>query len=322
MAGPDRAKLGRRLLSSCLVFLVFAAAAWFGIGRLLAAVPDPPRNVFVALASFFLALGAFSFWGLLTCGGNSPHTRSALIRRAESGGPVDDGEPIISSGVVRAEGDALTAPLSGTPCVAYFYRMYYWGKSRTSSRRVQVVVYWGLASRPFVLDGSFEQRHVAAVPRLQIEPTVLNGQTARIAAKSWIESTTFAAQENEVLSSIGTAFSIAGEMFSDEDGATRRDWRLAGVNRDVLELLFEEVVVPVGEQAAVCGTWSRTRNAIVSGDGLKGILGVTVSKGGPQSIPEDTVANKSMLTYIVTATMLTLAGLGIAWVALRIFTPS
>jgi len=322
MAGPDRAKLGRRLLSSCLIFLVFAAAAWFGIGRFLTAVPDPPRNVFAALASFFLALGGFSFWGLLTGGGSSPHTRSALIRRAESGGPVEDGQPIISSGVVRAEGDALTAPLSGTPCVAYFYRMYYWGESFRSNRPVQVVVYWGLASRPFALDGTRESRRVAAVPRLQIEPTPLTGEMARNAARSWIDSTTFAAEENAVLSSIGAAFSIAGEMLSDEDGATRRDWRLASVNRDVSKLLFEEVVVPVGQQAAVCGTWSRTRNAIVSGDGLKGVLGVTVSKGGPQSIPEDAVANKSMLTYLVTATMLTLVGLGIVWIALRFFTPT
>lgn len=322
MAGPDRAKLSRRLFGSCLVFLVFAAAAWFVIGRLLAPVPDPPRNVFAGLATFFLALGGFSFWGLLTGGGSSPHTRSALIRRAESGGPVDDGEPIISSGVVRAEGDALTAPLSGTPCVAYFYRMYYWAESRTSSRQVQVVVYWGLASRPFALDGAHEHRRVAAVPRLQIEPTVLTGETARNAARSWIDSTTFVAEENAVLSSIGAAFSIAGEMLSDEDGATRRDWHLATVNRDVSKLFFEEVVVPVGQQAAVCGTWSRTRNAIVSGDGLKGVLGVTVSRGGPESIPEDAVANKSMLTYLVTATMLTLVGLGIAWVALRFFSPS
>ena len=59
---------------------------------------------------------------------------------------------------------------------------------------------------------------------------------------------------------------------------------------------------------------------IVSGDGLNGVLGVTVSSGGPQSIPEDAVANKSMLTYIVTASALTLVGLGLAWVALRIFT--
>ena len=322
MAGPDRVKLGRRLWRSCLVFLVFAAAAWFAISRYLTAVPDPPRNVFAALASFFLALGAFSFWGLLTGGGNSPHTRDALIRRAESGGPVEDGEPIISSGVVRAEGDPLTAPISGTPCVAYFYRMYYWAESRRSNRQVPVVVYWGLASRPFALDGAHEHRRVAAVPRLQMEPTVLTGETARNAARSWIDSTTFHPQENAVLSSIGAAFSVAGEMLSDEDGATRRDWHLTSGNRDVSKLFFDEVVVPVGQQAAVCGTWSRARNAIVSGDGLKGILGVTVSKGGPQSVPEDAVANKSMLTYIATATMLTLVGLGIAWVALRFFTPS
>ena len=320
MAGPDRRKLGRRLFSSCLVFLVFAALAWFGITRLLAAVPDPPRNIFVGVTTFFVALGAFSFWGLLTGGGNSQHSRKALIRRSESGGMPADGEPIISSGIVRAEGEPLTAPISGTPCVAYFYRMYYWKDSLTSSGQIQVVVYCGLASRPFALDGRTKVCRVAAAPRLQAEPAVLTGEAARRAARSWVDSTTFIAQENAVLSSVATAFNIAGEMLSDEDGATRRDWRLAGVNRDVDQLILEEMVVPVGQQAAVCGTWSQTRNAIVSGDGLNGVLGVTVSSGGPESIPEDAVANKSMLTYIVTASVLTLVGLGIAWVALRIFT--
>lgn len=308
------------MFSSCLVFLLFAGAAWFALDRFLEPVPDPPRSVFAGLAAFFLGLGAFSFWGVMTGGGNSPFTRSALIRRAESGGAVGDGDPILSSGIVRAEGDPLTAPLSGTPCVAYFYRMYCWERPFGSSRRVRNAIYWGLASRPFVLEGTMESRRVAAVPRLEIEPAVLEGAWAHEAARSWIESTTFAAQENLVLASVGTTFSIAGEMFGDEDGATRRDWRLAGVNRNVSDLTLEEMVVPVGERAAVCGTWSGTRGAIVSGDGLNGVLGVTVSMGGPESVPEGAVANKSMLTYVVTASLLMLVGLGIAWVALRFFT--
>lgn len=321
MADLKRSRFGPALLGSCLIFLLFGAGAWFGIARFIVAVPEPPRTVFTAIASFFLALGAFSFWGLLTGGGNSPHTRAALIRRAESGGTPGDGEPVISSGVVRADGAELIAPLSRTPCVAYFYRMYYWGTRGGSRRREQVVVYWGLASQPFVLDGSSERRRVTAVPRLQIEPLLLEGEPARAAARMWIESTTFEEKENALLSSIGTAFSIAAEMRNDEDGATRHDWRLAGVNRDVSELLLDEIVVPVGQQAAACGTWSQTRNAIVAGDGLNGVLGVTVSSGGPDSMPEGAVANKSKLTYIVSATLLTLAGLGIAWIALRIFAP-
>jgi hypothetical protein len=319
MAGPDRRKLGRRLYVSCLVFLVFAAAAWFALDRFLGNVSDPPRTPLAALSSFFLALGAFSFWGLATGGGNSPHTREALIRRAQSGGAPGDGEPVISSGVVRAEGDALLSPLSGTPCVAYFYRMYYWADSRTSRGRVQIVLYWGLASRPFSLDGAREHRRVAAVPRLAIAADALDGAEARAAARSWIASTTFAEEENATAGAIGSAITIAGEMFSDEDGSTRRDWRRAGASRDVSQLFLEETVVPVGAEAAACGTWSVARNAIVSGDGLNGVLGVTVSRGGPQSIPENAVANKSMLTYLVTATALTLVGLGIAWVALRFF---
>jgi hypothetical protein len=320
MAGPDRRKLGRRLFGSCLVFLVFAAVAWFAVSRFLTAVPDPPRTPFAALSSFFLALGAFSFWGLATGGGKSTHSRKALIRRAESGGTPEDGQPIISSGIVRPEGRTLTAPISGTPCVAYFYRMYYLAESRTTSGRVPVVVYWGLASQPFSLQSSREHRRVTAVPRLQIPSTELPDEMMRQAARNWVASTTFSEEENGNLGVVATAFSIADEMFSDEDGATRRDWCQAGANRDMSRLLFEETVVPVGAEAAACGTWSQARNAIVSGDGLNGVLGVTVSLGGPQSIPEDAVANKGMLTYLVTATGLTLVGLGIAWVALRFFT--
>lgn len=193
---------------------------------------------------------------------------------------------------------------------------------RRSRRRVRNIVYWGLASRPFVLEGTTERRRVVAVPRLRIEPAVLEGAWAHDAARAWIESTSFAAEGSAALTSVGTAFDIAREMLTDEDGATRRDWRLAGVNRSVSELILEEMVVPVGQQAAACGTWSRLREAIVAGDGLNGVLGVTVSLGGPQSIPDDAVANKSMLTYVVTASMLTLAGVGVAWIALRFFAAS
>lgn len=319
MAGVDRTRLKGQLLRSCLIFVVFAIASWFVMTRLLAGVREPPRNAFTALAAFFLALGAFSFWGLLTGGGRTQHSRKALLQRFRDGGPVADGDPIISSGVVRSEGGVLKAPLSGTPCVAYFYRMYYWAETLRRGRPVQMPVYWGVASLPFALEGPRERRHVRAAPRLQNKPVPLEGEATRSAARSWIASTSFTAEDNAVLGSVASAFTILGEMLTDEDGATRRDWRLAGSNRNPSDLLFEEMTVPVGQQAAVCGTWSQTRNAIVAGDGLNGVLGVTVSPGGPESIAEDAVANKSMLTYLVTATLLTAAGLGIAWVAERLF---
>jgi hypothetical protein len=320
MDEAGRKRLSRRLLGSCAIFLIFAAGAWFVVAHFLSAVADPPRDFFAWPATFFLALGAFSFWGLLTGGGNSSHSLKALIRRAESGGSVTDGEPILCSGTVRAEREVLHAPISGTPCVAYFYVMYYWGRQFGATRQVQrVPVYWGTASVPFAVEGVMERRRILAVPRLEIAPKLLESDDARRAARAWVESTSFKDEANATLGSVKAAFTISGEMLTDDDGATRHDWRLAGVSRDVSDLNLEEIVVPVGGQAAVCGTWSESRGAIVSGDGLNGVLGVAVSLGGPASMPDDAVANKGIVTYLVTATGLTLIGAGLVWLARHLF---
>ena len=51
-------------------------------------------------------------------------TRGEVLQRSESAQPPADGEAVLVTGRVRAAPPLLTAPLSGTPCVAYFYRMY------------------------------------------------------------------------------------------------------------------------------------------------------------------------------------------------------
>ncbi len=104
--------------------------------RLLASVPEPGLRVGLAVAAAFcLALGLMSFWNLARGFGSGERSREAMIERAHKGVPPEDGQPMIATGQVRSLDAALTAPLSGIPCVSYQYRMYYEVLSRGRRRQ-------------------------------------------------------------------------------------------------------------------------------------------------------------------------------------------
>lgn len=316
-------KIGLRLLGGCAIYLFFFAAAWLVNDHFLQNVAPDPRRVCNGVASFFIALGIFSYWGILTGGGNSRFTREKLIARAESGTPPEDGQPILCSGSARATGSALRSPLQGKECVAYMYRMYYYGTGYGSSGNdAQMVnLYTGYASVPFSIRGMTEERRVVAVPQLKDNPSLVTDDAGRARAAEFIASTPFEPMQQRVLSGAAASLQLGKEMLTDDDGMTRHDWHLQTESLQVpLErLLLDEIVVPVGPQVTVVGTWSDARGAIIPGDGLNGAIGVSVTSGGPESVPLDIVSNRSTLSYFITATILTGVGVGVIFFARHFF---
>jgi hypothetical protein len=310
-----------RVVVGCLGFVLFWAALGAGADRVMApVVPAEARFWLAAASGFLLALGLQSFWYLARGVGRGAGSRGELLRRAATGEVPAEGGAIVATGFARSLGPPLLAPLSGTECVGYFYRMYYEGHATSEAgRRTEVPVYWGHRARPFVIDSASARLRVLAVPLLVDAPTRRSGDAALARARQWIASTRFEDVKGGLLGATRSALEVAHTVFTDEDGEERRDFRAAGDRRDPATLILEETLLPEKQVVSVAGRWSAERRAIVAGG--EGSVGSTVSAvlGPPQNLRRDPSAlPHSFAAYLATATLLTGLGAGIVWFAIRI----
>jgi hypothetical protein len=297
---------------------IFAGLA-FALDRWAARQIDPDVRVWVAVAAaacFALALG--SAWSLASGQFNRGGSRAAILRRAAEGTvPAGDGIALVA-GTVRPATAPLLSPLAGTPCVAYTYRMFY--RVPPLRGRVQdVPVYWGLASRPFIVDTRLRAVRVMAVPWIVDEASRRSGPDAVQRARQYVAATRFE-DASGLLGALGTALGAVRVLFTDDDGEHRADYRAAGTARGVETLLLEETVLPVGATAAVAGNWSADRGALVVAGDSPG--GVTVTTG-----PVETLLRKagplppSITSAAVFTLVLAALGVGVLWVALTYLAP-
>ena len=320
---------GSRFGGGCFAFLALWALLSAGHYRVMTpAVPVELRPWLALASALFLALGLQSFWHLARGFGQGDAGRAAVLRRAAAGEVPPGGGPVVASGVVRALGAPLVAPLSGVECVGYQYRMYYMarpigGARRGPSRPVEVPVYWGHAARPFAIDSPATRFRVLAVPLLLDAATPRDGAVVVERARQLVAATRF--EEVEMgglgLGAVGTALQLANTMFSDDDGEDRRDWKEAGDARDPQTLRLEERLLPVGQVASVAGTWSPERNAIVAGgEGAVG-PGVSVILGPPEKLAGQKGGlplPASVASYLITATVFTALGAGLVWFSIAV----
>ncbi len=278
--------------------------------------PAALRAAMALLSAFFLTLGLGSFWSLARGehGGNSLRT---LIRRARKGEPPEDGKPVVAEGVVRPLTSPLTAPLSGVACAAYFYKMYYMSRTMGSARRIGVPVYWGYACQPFAIDSPVARLRVLAVPQLLYPAEPRKGPEAVARARRLVETTRFEARAAQPLASLGTVFEMARDIFGDEDGEVRRDWKREGDERDPETLLLEETLLPVGAAASAHGHWSAERGAIVSEGSALGTT-VSVTLGRSENLKGAPGVGHSVGAYLVSATLFTALGVGILWFSVSV----
>jgi len=310
-----------RMALGCVGYLLLYAVVAMAVDRWTA-----PRVVADArpwlgwLAAVFFTLALASAWGVLRGYGRGRDSRAAILARAAAGTLPDGDGLILASGTVRPSGASLHAPLSGTACVAYTYRMYYEARDHRN-RRIEVPVYWGQACRPFLIDTPTNAVRIMAVPHLA-DKVVRRESPEHIArARAYVGATRFD-EASGLLGAVGSAITTGTAMFTDDDGESRFDWKRTGEPRDPSTLLLEESVLPIGATASVAGPWSIDRHAIMPASDAPGGLGVTVTTG-----PVDTLlgANSqipaSTTTSVVLILVLTAIGVGIVWGGMTIMAP-
>jgi hypothetical protein len=227
----------------------------------------------------------------------------------------DDGRPLLATGIVRPLSTPLTAPLSGTPCVSYVYRMYFVQHRVTAPGpdRDIVVVAWGYASRPFALDGPARRVPILAVPRLECPPTQPSGDRAVARAREFLSTTAFETTAARPLGPLAAAFEQFRETLTVEDAEVRRDWKREGTEVDPADLSLEEIVLPIDIEASVHGPWSSDRHAIVAPGTLLAETHVVAVLGRPEKQLDALAVERSTTAYVVAAIVLMALGAAVIW---------
>jgi hypothetical protein len=308
------------LVPGCLTVIAACAVVGIAVLQVMPTAPSgspmPPR-LFAAAIGLFGGLGLQSFYHLARGFGRGKNSRAAILARAGRNTPPVNGEPIIATGVIRAD-RPLTSPLGGVPCVAYDYRMYTL-RGVSSKGPNQVPVYWGYAAQPFAIDAPSISYPVASVPLPPDTATKLSGDDVLKRARSYVRSTGWETIEFGMLGTLDTVFQRVGD---DTRSGTRRDFALANEDApDVAALILEETVLPVGATASAFGRWSTRLGAIIAPEGLPNTSHVIVALGGPEQLGGQPGVPHSTASYVVTAFALTAVAIGVFFLA-RIAIPT
>lgn len=310
----------KRSGSGCAIYFVVFLGLAYGLDRFTAPHLIAEARPWVGIvAAVFLTLAVGSFWGLLTGytrGGGS----AALLASAQTSGLPDKDGPLLATGTVRLDaafGEPLIAPLSGTPCAAYLYRMYYI-TSNVTERRKEVPVYWGSACVPFRIESAARSVRVAAVPLLNDAATKMEMESHMARAREYIANTRFELASG-MAGAIGTAFAIVNVVLGEENKHYRRDWASKDQPVDPSTLRLEETVLAIGAAASVVGPWSASRRAIVPHIDGWDALSVSATAGPVKEMRVDGVGvPPSTLAGTVTAFGLLAIAAGILWGAITI----
>jgi hypothetical protein len=304
----------------CLLTLAICGGIGYGVyqylPRTLGGAPTVPR-IFAALIGIVGGFGLQSLYSVITGYGRGAGSRKALHARALSDGAPEDGEPIIATGVVRAD-RPLTSPLGGVACAAYDYRMFVY--TRTSSRREdQKPVYWGYAAQPFAIDSSSRRYPVASVPLPGDKGTPLAGDAVVKRARDYVRSTGWETVEFKMLGTLDTVFQRVGD---DSTTGTRRDFAAENAAPpDVSILQLEETVLPIGATVSAFGTWSAAMGAIVAPPSPLPGSRVVVAPGGPEALDGKPGVPQSLTSYVVGAIVMLGLAVGLFYVA-RLILPT
>jgi hypothetical protein len=300
----------------CATFLVACPLLIVAVHRYLPQELGEAHIWFSIASGVLLATGLSSLVLLLT---GRVETRGDLLQRSESAQPPADGEALLVTGRVRAAPPLLTAPLSGTLCVAYFYRMYRLGMrgpERGAQHREELPVYWGYASRPLVVDTRIRAVAVAA-PQLSIPRTPHSGDEAVTRAREYVRTVAAEIRNPQRVFAGDPVMQWMADISPDEDGSARRDWKSAA-EEDPATLLLEELVLIPEEEVSVHGRWSARRNAISAseraGDSPPMLaLGPATALGLSAGVPPSLIS--SWIGTLITIAL----GVGLIWFATNVW---
>lgn len=265
-----------------MLLLVLAALTWAYQTHVLGGLVESPVDwglSLVAAAFSTLALGsileAIQKRGI-----------AAALRRADRGEPPRDGDFAAAVGQLSPIGEPVLSPLGGVPCVAYEYEM--------RSGDVGVPAYSGHGLIPSVIRGPRGDTKLCGYPDLdEIGFRKLSGEEVRERAARYVRDTRF--QELKVRD----VFSVLRELYQDDDGSLRLDYRSADEPPDVSQLSFKEKVLPVGEEVRVLGLWSQRSGGLVNGWSRNVLL--KLYPKGSKAIPTKSLPRRLIAPLVVLA---------------------
>ena len=302
------------MAGGCLLVLVLCAGVGYGVYRYLPQAPDRSPTVpgiFAGIIGLLGGLALSSAWSLLRGHGRGTSALGALLERAKTDGAVEDGKPIVATGLVRSE-RPLTSPLGGIRCVAYDYRMYTTRRG-SKGRPEQVPVYWGYAGVPCALDSRARRYPIASVPFFTWDNAPVTDDAGKARARSYVRSTGWETIEYGMLGTLDTVLRRVGD---DSTTGTRKDFALAYDEApDVALLMLEERVLPIEATASAFGEWSGALGAIVAPASPLPASAAVVTLGGPEGLDGAPGVPQTTRSYVATVfILLALAG-GVFWFA-------
>lgn len=300
----------------CLAHLAAVAGATLAIDRTWGAGVDPLLRPWAALvASTLLVLGVSNVVQLLRGYGQGDRSRQAILSRATTGEPPAEGGPMVVTGVARPEqGAPLVAPLTGSACVAYEYRIYQRERIATGRKRGMTVIWMGVATQPFLVDTGGRSIRVLGCPDVGDARRNLSKQSEPVSrARDLVSRQPFEEFSGTGIASVFTA--LTALRTTPQPQGCRHDWHREGWARDPGELRMDETVVPVGQTISVAGHWSPEHGAIVPEPG--GLAGSPVSAaiGDASALARRASALPSSAIGVgLFAVLLLAAGSALVWV--------
>lgn len=190
----------------------------------------------------------------------------AAIRRALRGEPLEDGRRGAALGELRPcePDEALAAPFSGKPALAYEYEVHRqeeWfseergtgGATRQVRQQRRAVALAGHARLPCEVRTVHGGVRVVTRPVLDLAATDVDGEEARERARRFVEETTFETVAPERL--VAELKESLGD-FTSADAPRRRDTRREEAVADLAGWTLSEKVVSPGQQVCVVGDYS------------------------------------------------------------------
>ncbi|WP_396627541.1 hypothetical protein [Luteitalea sp.] len=303
------------MVIGCLAHLAVVAGLTVGLERAFGSNVDELFRPWASLlASTLLVLGVSNFLQLARGYGQGDGSRASILARAATGEPPAEGGPMVVTGMARPDsGTPLTSPLTGTPCVAYEYRLYRRHKLSFGEQRGTTVMWLGLATQPFAVDAGGRSVRVLAQPDIvDVQRNMTRSPELRANASAWVGATAFLPFSVTTLPAIFSAMTSA--HVEPQPRGVRFDWGREGTSADPARLRMDEGVVPVGQQISVVGHWSPELRAIVPGPGGLAATRVTVASGPPGNLSWSATALPSSVAAVAIFGVLLLgAGLALAW---------
>jgi hypothetical protein len=303
------------MVIGCLAHLAVVAGLTVGLERAFGSNVDQLFRPWASLiTSILIVLGISNFLQLLRGYGQGDQSRAAILSRAATGEPPREGGPMVVTGRARpADGAPFRSPLTGTPCVAYEYRLYRRVKAPFGARRGISVIWLGLATQPFIVEAAGRAIRVLAQPELlDMHRNMARPPDVQANAVAWVKATTF--QPLAVSDMASTFADMSRAYVESQRQGVRLDWGRQDTTADPATLQMDEGVVPVGQEISVAGHWSPELQAIVPGPGGLAAARVTVALGPATQLTARASALPSSVAAVAIFGVLLLgAGLALAW---------